>query len=163
LKDTNGTTANKGLHRDSQSIPRYSDCRGQALASAVCTKLGSGAGIITIDQLSTRLYEKCGTQETYESLRDKMIKIQLEGRTLKAMADEITETADRLVAIECQRHDAAAKTAVRSIVQRDALLTFKKRVPERLKLVVEAARPDTIEDALAVASAALAGVDQEEA
>jgi hypothetical protein len=92
-----------------------------------------------------------------------MMKIQLEGRTLEAMADEITEIGDRLVAIECQRHDAAAITAVRSIVQRDALLTFKKRVPERLKLVVEAARPDTIEDALAVASAALAGVDQKEA
>jgi hypothetical protein len=76
-----------------------------------------------------------------------MLKVQLEGRTLETPADEIMEIADRLVAIEVQRQGADAEAAVRSIVQRNALLTFKNNVPERLKLVVEAARPDTMEDA----------------
>jgi hypothetical protein len=126
------------------------------------TKLGAGTGIATFAQLKAALYEKCGSRETYESLREKLAAIRLRDRTLEAMADEISEIVERLTAIEVQRQGAASEETLRKLVLRDGLLAFKKKVPERLKLVVEAARPETMEEALAVASAASAGADKEE-
>jgi Zinc knuckle len=126
------------------------------------TKLGEDVGVATLAALKALLHERCGSKETYESLREKLANVQLKGRALEAMADEIGEITDRLAAIEIQRQGAGTAEAVRSMMKRDALLAFKKRVPERLKLVVEAARPASIEEALAVASAASAGADKDE-
>jgi Zinc knuckle len=80
--------------------------------------------------------------------------------TLEAMVEDINELSNRLAAIEIQRLGVAATATINEMVQRDALRLFKKKVPESLKTVVEAARPTTIEEALTVASAAMAGAKE---
>jgi Zinc knuckle len=126
------------------------------------TKLGPGTAIATLAQLKTALYERCGSKETYESLREKLNDVQLRDGSLENMASDVNEIAERIMAIEVQRQGENAAPTIRSLVLRDALLIFKKRLPERLKLVVEAARPTSVEEALTVASAAAAGADKEE-
>jgi Zinc knuckle len=125
------------------------------------TKFGPGADVLTLAQLEETLYARCGTKETFESLKEQLEGLKMK-ETLEGMVEEINELSNRLAAIEVQRLGAASATVVNEIVQRDALRLFKKKVPEQLKAVIEAARPGTIEEALTVASAAMAGAQAED-
>jgi hypothetical protein len=122
------------------------------------TKLGDSLAE-SFEELSQQIKSKCGSNETYESLRSKLNETTLGNKKLETFADELNSIAERLAAVEIEKQggNQETRTAIKNMAKRDALIAFKIGVPNHLRIVVEAARPNTMEDALAVASAATAG------
>jgi prefoldin subunit 5 len=98
------------------------------ILGAVKTKLGDGDDIATLVQLKSQLYSKCGTKESYESLKEKIEQIKMKG-SLEDLASELTELTNRLVALEVLRLGPGSSESISKMMQRDALRVFKKENP----------------------------------
>jgi hypothetical protein len=123
------------------------------------TKLGNKVAE-NFKNLKVLVYESCGTTETHESLKTKLNGIKQGGKSLEGFAESITLITEQLAALEIkrQRANAAAETAIRSMADREALSAFKKGLKSEVKVVVEAAQPNSIQEALQVASSAQANI-----
>jgi hypothetical protein len=118
------------------------------------TKLGETFDPENFIRFGEEIRAKCGSTETYETIRMRLNNAEQGTKSLEAFAAEVNQIAGRLAAIEIRRQGNASRTVVLSMANQDALVAFKKGVNPILRTVVEAARPNTVEIALQVASAA---------
>lgn len=121
------------------------------------TRLGDVSDITTFDALKSALLSRCGIKDTLESLSQKLFTCQQSRKSLTEYVEELDLLASRLATLQIKNShttDGPGKQAIVSTYKTQALLTFKRGVHSELKAVVEASRPATLEDALAVATAA---------
>lgn len=121
------------------------------------TKLGNTSLIDTFDKLKLELRSRCGIQETLESLYIKLGSARQGRKTLTEFVDELDLITSRIASLEIkeQKIADADQEIVRLTLKSQALRAFKRGVHDELKVVVEAARPKTLEDALGVATSSV--------
>lgn len=123
------------------------------------TRLGDVSALVTFGHLKTALLSKCGVVETFESLTTNLRTRYQGRRTLAEYSEELELLAAKLANLSIERDniiESSARNAVGKVYRDIALTTFKGGIHQELKSVVEAARPATLADALAVATSALA-------
>jgi hypothetical protein len=119
------------------------------------TKIGNKTAE-TFAQLRQLVINDCGASETYESIKTKLTAKTQGYDTLEQFAETINGLTEQLAACVIKKQNAVgeAQTAIREMSKIEGLTSFKKGLKNELKVVVEASRPTTIEEALQVASAA---------
>ena len=104
---------------------------------------------------------KCGSVETAESLHTKLTTGRQGRQPQSSFVEDLDLLAAKITNLEIKEQnltDPAAQAAIRSTIKRQALMAFKKGVHDEYKAVIEAARPATLEEALAITTSA--GVNQ---
>lgn len=125
------------------------------------TRLGDLSHIKTFDALKNELYSRCGIRDTLESLHQKLSNTRQGNKSLSSYVEELDLLSARIATMQIKAQsitDPAAKLAVQNTIKSEALMSFKKGIHEELKVVVEAARPNSLEEALAVATSSTVNV-----
>lgn len=124
------------------------------------TRLGDLDAIDTLAKLKTTLMTQCGSAETIESLYGKLGSTQQGRRSLTQFVEDLDLICEKIVALEVTKQnitDDAVKTAIKSTVKSQALQVFKRGIHDEYKVVVEAARPTSLADALSIATSSTLG------
>jgi predicted RNase H-like nuclease (RuvC/YqgF family) len=118
------------------------------------TKIGCVADVNTIAALTTLLNEKCGQTETQASLLKKLNDCKQGTDSVDSFAEQISNLTDRLTALEVKRKNLSSEQEelVREVYEVQALSAFKRGLNTECQQAVCASRPDTLQEAIQVAS-----------
>lgn len=117
------------------------------------TRLGTSA-YTTLEQLETAIYRNVLAKETHEELTRRLNKAQQGKRSIQDYGRYLEDLSTRLAA--CMVRDAPTldRNTVEITCKKMAVTQFQNGCDENIKLVLAAARPATLDDAVAIASAA---------
>lgn len=110
----------------------------------------------TFVDLKNQLLSKVLARETSEQIQEEIARSRQGYGTLAEFATKLEDLADRLASAmirETNITEGGQQETVRETCRKVALGQFKKTCHEEVKVVVAAARPQTLDEALAVASA----------
>jgi len=112
--------------------------------------------IANFDQLVSALYTRVRAAETSESLQLKLFQAKQGRKSIAEFASDLEQIAQKLSEINIKDqniNDANGRKIVKDTINNIVLNQFKIGVHDELKQVVNASRPKTLAEALAVASA----------
>lgn len=107
----------------------------------------------TYAELETILFTNVLSLETEEELLKRINNAKQGKRNLKDFAAYLADLANRLGAVMMRTNPALQRVTVQATCSKLALTQFKSFCHDEVKLVLAAARPATLDDALAVATA----------